>query len=305
MRRGATGLCGVIAVDKPAGMTSHDVVDAVRRTFGERRCGHVGTLDPAATGLLLVAVGPATRLCSFLGGHDKSYVARIAFGTGTDTDDADGTVVERAEVDARLEDEDVARGLLGRFRGDLMQVPPAYSALKRQGKRAYEVARAGGTPELSGRPVHVASADLVDVRVDDGVLCWDVRFVVSTGTYIRALARDLGHEAGTCAHLSALRRMSIGDVSVSQALSLDELADTPFEQACLDPAAALGFPCHELSGADARKVASGGKLSLGLGFEGDVVSLVRDGRLLALYERRAGCYAPRAVIPGGVFGVRA
>jgi tRNA pseudouridine55 synthase len=304
MRRGATGLCGIVGVDKPAGVTSHDVVDSVRRMFGERRCGHAGTLDPAATGLLLVAVGPATRLCDYLGDACKSYDARIVFGTATDTDDAEGEVIETLPVSPELLSEDEARRLLALFTGRLMQRPPAYSAIKRDGQRSYAAARAGHAMELDERPVTVYSAELRATGMCGDAPWWDVRFSVSKGTYIRALARDIGRAAGSCAHLSSLRRISIGEMSVRDACSLDELEGLPFEQACLDPVALLGLPSHELSAESARKVASGGKLSLRLGYGEPLVSLVHAHRLLALYERRETCYAPKVVITGGVGGVR-
>src|SRR5665648_353727 len=139
-RRGATDLSGILAVDKPSGITSHDVVAAVRRATGERRVGHAGTLDPVATGLLTILVGPATRLEPYLSGHDKTYVATIAFGTSTDTDDADGAVIQTVPVPGDVIDPDAASRLLASFTGEQLQVPPAYSAIKRGGQVAHRAA---------------------------------------------------------------------------------------------------------------------------------------------------------------------
>ncbi|MBQ1448521.1 MAG: tRNA pseudouridine(55) synthase TruB [Coriobacteriales bacterium] len=302
MRRGESGLSGLIAIDKPAGMTSHDVVDRVRRIYGERRCGHAGTLDPAATGLLLVAVGPATRLCSQVGGQGKSYLAHIVFGTATDTDDAQGAVIETAPVGGDLAEREVAERLLASFTGMIEQVPPRYSAIKKASRKAYEAARAGEEFELEAREVTVHAAHLLQVCRDgsDGTLTWDVVFDVSKGTYVRALARDIGKAAGTCAHLGELRRLTLGSVRLSMAHGLDELAGLSFDEACIDPVQVLGIPAYDLSAEDARKVASGGKLSLGLGMTGELVAVTHAGRLLALYEHGDTCYRPRTVIPGGV-----
>lgn len=302
MRRGESGLSGLIAIDKPAGMTSHDVVDRVRRIYGERRCGHAGTLDPAATGLLIVAVGPATRLCQHIGDKGKSYLAHIVFGTATDTDDAQGAVVEEAPVADDLAEHEVAERVLASFTGTIEQVPPRYSAIRKASRRAYEAARAGEEFELEPREVTVHAAHLLQVSRDDpdGTLTWDVVFDVSKGTYVRSLARDIGKAAGTCAHLGDLRRLTLGPVRLSMAHTLDELQGLPFDEACIDPVLALGVPAFELSVEDARKVASGGKLSLGLGMVGDLVAVTHRGRLLALYEHGATCYRPRTVIPGGV-----
>jgi tRNA pseudouridine55 synthase len=218
-KRGATDLCGVIAVDKPSGMTSHDVVARLRRFTGEGRIGHAGTLDPAATGLLLVCIGPATRLSNTLMAGDKTYEARVVFGAATDTDDAEGTVVAEAPVPAELANEDFARTVLAGFIGEQEQMPPHYSAIKKQGKKAYELARAGKLPELEPRPVTIHALHLVKATAG----YWDIEATVSKGTYVRSLARDLGEAVGSRAHLGALRRTRSGQVSVEQAHTLEEL----------------------------------------------------------------------------------
>lgn len=250
-RRGSSGLAGLIAVDKPAGMTSHDVVDHVRRFAGERRVGHAGTLDPAATGLLVVAVGPATRLANYLSGHDKAYDARIQFGSATDTDDAEGEVIRTAEVPERLTDEPVAREALAAMRGEQMQVPPRFSAVRHAGRHAYEVARAGGDPQLAPRKVVVHEATLAGIGADErGETWWDVSFAVSKGTYVRALARDLGERLGTAAHLSRLRRTRSGRLSLASAHTLADVgaacAEGRAESLFCDPVAALALPSCEV-----------------------------------------------------------
>ena len=183
-RRGATGLSGILLVDKPEGMTSHDVVAIVRRATGEGRVGHAGTLDPAATGLLVVLVGPATRLEPYLSSATKSYEATIAFGAATDTDDADGVIVATSPVPENVRDPAYAQALLARFLGESEQVPPTYSAIKTAGKAAHRVARAGGEVVVQPRPIRVDEARLLGV--DPATESWRVSFTVSKGTYIRA-----------------------------------------------------------------------------------------------------------------------
>jgi tRNA pseudouridine55 synthase len=236
-KRGATNLCGIVAVDKPANMTSHDVVDCLRRLTGEGRIGHTGTLDPAATGLLLVCIGPATRLSATLTADDKTYEARIVFGTATDTDDAEGTPVEVAPLLPVLADEDFARGVLAGFIGEQEQLPPRFAAIKRDGKKAYELARAGKPVELEPRCVTIHALRLIKAEAD----YWDVVAEVSKGTYLRSLARDVGVAAGTRAHLGALRRTGVGPVSIEQAHTLKELEQDDIRSFFLDPIRDLGL----------------------------------------------------------------
>jgi len=219
-RRGATQLNGLLAVDKPAGMTSHDVIDRLRRLTGEGRIGHAGTLDPMATGLLLVCLGPATKRSAQLMGHDKTYAATVAFGSATTTDDFCGEVLAVAPVPDCLGNVEFARQLLQRFEGEQMQLPPQYAAIKRGGVKAYELARAGQPVELEPRPVLIRKLELLSLDAGS----WQILAQVSKGTYIRALARDLGLAAGTRAHLAALRRLRIGQVGIEQAHSLEELS---------------------------------------------------------------------------------
>lgn len=288
-RRGATDLAGVLALDKPSGLTSHDVVAALRRASGERRIGHAGTLDPMATGLLLVLIGRATRLERYLSGHDKTYRARISFGTATDTLDAEGTVVETAPVPPEVHSAEYARGVLAGFLGGSAQVPPAYSAIKLAGAPAYRMARRGETPELAARDIVVNEAELLEV--DSAHHSWDVRFAVSKGTYVRSLADDIGRAAGTVAHLSGLRRTAIGGVGIDWAIGLDEACaraqDGSLRSLFLDVAGLLGLPVAEVpSGVAANgrpvPVEIVDRVSAPLS-EGLVVSVSSAGEFLGVY----------------------
>jgi len=194
-RRGATGLSGVLCIDKPQGPTSHDVVATVRRATGEGRVGHAGTLDPMATGLLVVLIGPATRLEPFLSSASKSYHATVRFGAETDTDDAEGSVTQTAAVPEAAFDPEVARAAVAELLGESSQMPPAYSAIKVDGTVAHRAARAGTPIELKPRLITVYEAALVDT--DRVVSTWTVDVTVSKGTYVRALARDLGRGHGS------------------------------------------------------------------------------------------------------------
>lgn len=210
---------GLLLVDKPAGITSHDVVDAVRRAYGERSVGHLGTLDPFATGLLLVLVGRSTRLATFLDIEPKVYDAVITFGAETDTDDSTGEVTRRGVIPS---DADV-RAAITTLTGELMQVPPAYSAKKVAGRRAYAAARSGEELELAPARVTVHGWDAGVIAGGD----LSAKITCGGGTYIRALARDLGRASGSAAHLSSLRRIRIGKFGVADAVTADRLASSP------------------------------------------------------------------------------
>ncbi|MCL1879737.1 MAG: tRNA pseudouridine(55) synthase TruB [Actinomycetia bacterium] len=218
-RRGATDLNGVLLVDKPTGITSHDVVDCLRRASGEGRIGHAGTLDPMATGLLVVCVGPATKLAEHLTAADKSYLARIIFGTSTATDDREGEVLEQATPPACLADPEYVQSILAAFVGEISQMPPQFSAIKLDGVPAYRLARQGRQAELKARQVRISSLELLAATADS----WDISADVSKGTYIRSLARDIGQAVGCPAHLGELRRSAVGQWRVSQAQPLAEL----------------------------------------------------------------------------------
>lgn len=242
MKRGESGLSLIVAVDKPRGMSSHDVVNRVRRVFGERRVGHTGTLDPMATGVLPVCVGPAAKLDRFMTSHDKRYLVTVAFGYETDTDDSEGQPTETGAVLPALREEDHAREFLAGIVGEHDQVPPSYSAVKVDGKRAYQLARSGKPQELEPRRIEVYEADLVFIEEDPltGCLCWTVDFSVSKGTYIRALARDLGRMLGCPAHVSELKRVRAGSITLADCVSLETLENLGTD-AAIDPVAVIGL----------------------------------------------------------------
>ncbi len=332
-KRGQTDLSGVLLVDKPAGMTSHDVVDRVRRLTGERRVGHAGTLDPLATGLLVVLVGPATRLAPYLTSAEKSYRARVVFGTETDTDDAEGRVTVTASVPDEVCDPFFAASTVAALVGTHEQIPPAYSAIKRGGVVAYEAARAGEAIELEPRSVQVVSATLVGVECT-GEVAWDIEFAVSKGTYVRALARDLGRALNTAAHLGALRRVRSGAMDVTSAYTLEQIetatrvdsdsrakptlqdgtgsSDQTEHGAArlfVDAVAALGLSAVQVEAPDALLVSNGGTLdaaAVGAGAleHGESIAVVHAGVLLGVYARSGSQLKPQVIIPGGVRGVR-
>ncbi|PKQ17332.1 MAG: tRNA pseudouridine(55) synthase TruB [Actinobacteria bacterium HGW-Actinobacteria-7] len=297
LKRGQSGLSGVLLVDKPTGMTSHDVVNIVRRATGEKRVGHAGTLDPLASGLLVVLVGPATRLEPYLSSKSKGYEASIRFGSQTDTDDSEGAVLAQAPVPTDVlsttRAHDVLEGLLGKS----MQMPPQYSAIKVGGKIAHRVARSGGVTELAPRAIDVMSAELLGVDVADQT--WRVRFIVSKGTYVRALARDIGLAVGSLAHLSALRRVSSGALSVTQSHSLERIeqagAQGSIGSLFIDPVAALDVRVIEVA-SDA--VSDGRPLNLATAETSsadELVAISSVGRLDALYRSRGQRLVPEVV----------
>lgn len=211
---------GLLLVDKPQGITSHDVVSRVRRGFGTRKVGHAGTLDPMATGLLLIGIEGATRLLTFLVGADKTYTATIRLGQATDSDDADGEITATADATA-VTDEQIAVGIAA-LTGDIQQVPSTVSAIKVDGRRAYDLARAGETVELKSRAVTVSRFDVLAIRREGALVDIDVVVDCTSGTYIRALARDLGAGLGVGGHLTALRRTHVGPFAVADAAVLND-----------------------------------------------------------------------------------
>jgi tRNA pseudouridine55 synthase len=219
--RRPTAADGVVVVDKPAGWTSHDVVGRMRRLAGTRKVGHAGTLDPMATGVLVIGVGRATRLLTYITGADKEYLATIRLGVSTTTDDAQGEPL--MACDATGLDRALLRDAIARLTGDQLQVPSSVSAIKVDGQRAYARVRAGEDVQLEPRPVHVAAFDLLDVREVETWTDLDVRVVCSSGTYVRALARDLGEALGTGGHLTALRRTRVAGFALAGARTLDQL----------------------------------------------------------------------------------
>ena len=270
---------GLVVVDKSPGMTSHDVVARVRRLAGTRKVGHAGTLDPMATGVLVLGVDRATRLLGHLMLTEKAYDATIRLGVATTTDDAEGEVVSTHATDGVPED--VVRTELARFVGDIEQVPTAVSAIKVDGQRAYARVRAGEQVELKARPVTIHELVVHEVALPD------VRISVrcSSGTYIRAIARDLGVALGTGGHLAALRRTAVGSFDLSAARTLEELSDD-FAVVPIARAARASFPVVDLDDEQAADVRFGRALDLVLPAAGPHAVFAPDGEFLALYEQR-------------------
>ena len=318
MRRGPSAVNALIAVNKPLGLSSHDVVNRVRRAVGERRVGHAGTLDPDASGVLVVGIGQATKLLGLLTLDRKAYRARIEFGSATDTDDAEGEVIERAEVPAELLDAEYAAAQVARLIGECDQVPPAYSAISVNGKRAYALAREGKQVELKSRRITVHDAALVRVEgsADGEPLVWTCDFDVSKGTYIRSIARDLGRSLGTCAHLCGLVRMSAGDITLADCVELDELAEggaALVAERCLDPVAALGVAARTVDVTEVADITCGRRIPMGSVSLGgaarepkplEKVALVWDGSLVGIWERRGLDLACSVNFPQAIEGVR-
>jgi len=280
-----TGPSGLVIVDKPQGWTSHDVVGRIRKLAGTRRVGHAGTLDPMATGVLIVGIEKATRLLGHLALTDKQYTGTIRLGQSTDSDDADGTLMAAVPV-KNLTHADLLAAVAG-LTGEIQQVPPGVSAIKVGGQRSYRLARAGAPPELAARAVTVSEFAVEAVRPAGEVTDVDVRVTCSSGTYIRALARDLGAALGVGGHLTALRRTRVGPYRIDQARTLDELAQR-LEVTPIGEAAAAAFPRRELTGDEARLIGHGGRLAaLGSG-AAPVAAFGPDGTLIALLTEEDG-----------------
>ena len=292
---------GLVIVDKPGGMTSHDVVARVRRLAGTRRVGHAGTLDPMATGVLVVGVEKATRLLGYLTLTEKEYAATIRLGQSSRTDDAEGEITGGAPA-AHVRPETLAQAV-AELTGDISQIPPAVSAIKVDGQRAYRLTRAGAAPDLKPRPVTVHEfAVTAMTRVGD-LLDVEVTVRCSSGTYIRALARDLGHVLGTGGHLTRLRRTRVGGYGLDTAKTLGQLAER-FEVLPLAQAAAAAFPRRDLSADEARRLAHGGRLAAAAapgpgdsaaGSGVPTAAYAPDGTLIALLTEQSGQARPLVV----------
>jgi tRNA pseudouridine55 synthase len=283
---------GLVVVDKDPGMTSHDVVARVRRLAGTRKVGHAGTLDPMATGVLVLGVDRATRLLGHLMLTEKAYDATIRLGTTTTTDDAEGEVVSTHGVDDVSEDD--VRAELTRFVGEIEQVPTAVSAIKVDGKRAYARVRDGEQVELKARPVTIHELVVHDVTRGEDHVDVQVSVRCSSGTYIRAIARDLGAVLGVGGHLTALRRTAVGSFDLSVARTLEELS-ADFAVLPIADAARASFPGVDLDAEQAGHVRFGRALGLTLPAEGPHAVFAPDGEFLALYERRGEQARPVAV----------
>jgi len=293
---------GLLVVDKPTGMTSHDVVSRVRRLAGTRRVGHAGTLDPMATGVLVLGVERGTRLLTYLVGGDKRYAATMRLGRSTITDDREGEVT--AEVSAVGVGEEDVRAAARAFVGEIDQVPSAVSAIKIGGVRSYARVRRGEQVELAARPVRITRLDIHDVRVvrDGPTVLVDIDAEVwcSSGTYVRAIARDLGVALGVGGHLTALRRTAVGDFTLDQAVTLEELAERG-DAAAIPLAAAVErfLARRDADAAEARVLAHGGPLPP-VGLAGPYAVFGPDGRVLAIVSESDGRARPEVVLaPAG------
>ncbi|SFN76172.1 tRNA pseudouridine synthase B [Mycetocola miduiensis] len=286
---------GILLVDKPQGITSHDVVSRTRRLAGTRRVGHAGTLDPMATGLLILGVNASTRLLTYVVGLDKEYLATIRLGQSTTTDDAEGDIVATAAPDAvaAVPEEAIASGI-GALTGAISQVPSSVSAIKVDGKRAYALVRAGEDVDLASRPVTVSVFEILDRRDAAGTIDLDVRVVCSSGTYIRALARDLGSGLGVGGHLTALRRSRIGPFDIAGASRLDEL---DVAASLMSPAAAASalFPTIALTDTQAADLGHGKRIDAAAfgelsepGQDGLYAAVAPNSRLIGLLRISGG-----------------
>ena len=305
---------GVLIIDKPAGLTSHDVVARVRRILCERRVGHTGTLDPFATGVLVVLVGRTTRLAQFLSGAEKEYEATIRLGYATDTGDLTGEPIH-PNTPVRSYNADEIETALAGLRGEIDQVPPMYSAKKHQGRKLYELARRG--EEIERKPLRISIHEFEALPTDNGLLSQNqddtadlrVRVVCSAGTYVRTLAEDLGQRLGTSAHLVTLKRTRAGDFKLNNSVSLDALQERILEDSAaallLSADAALSrLPFVHLNAADVERSRHGMKVRVESEASvnwanGDHVRMrAEDGSLLAVgrFDLDSGALHPRVVL---------
>ncbi|QGK70945.1 tRNA pseudouridine(55) synthase TruB [Allosaccharopolyspora coralli] len=276
-------LPGLLVVDKPSGMTSHDVVSRVRRIMGTRKVGHAGTLDPMATGVLVLGLERATKLLGHLALDTKAYLATVRLGSATSTDDAEGEVLSSTDASG-VADEAVYSGI-AELTGELEQVPSAVSAVKVNGRRAYELARSGESVELAARPVTVSRFDALALRRGDETVEIDALVECSSGTYVRALARDLGEALGVGGHLGELRRTRVGPFGLGTAHTLERLEERPELSMGLDDAVATAFPRVDVDAAAVTALLHGRTIPaanvLGtygvFGPDGSPVVLAKDG----------------------------
>jgi len=289
---------GLIIVDKSPGMTSHDVVARCRRIARTRKVGHGGTLDPMATGVLVIGVGKATRLLTYVVGTGKVYRATIRLGQSTVTDDAEGEVT--ASVPAAHLSNQVVRDQLATMTGDVDQIPSAVSAIKVNGVRAYKMVREGETVELAARRVTISRIDVFELRRQTDFVDVDVEVACSAGTYIRAIARDLGSALGVGGHLTALRRTAVGGFALDEAYTLEKLAE--LAEAGGDPvtlplakALARAMPVREVDEREAKVLSHGGPLEA-VGIEGSYGVVGPDGVALAVVSERDGRAKPEIVL---------
>jgi tRNA pseudouridine55 synthase len=287
-----------VIVDKPGGMTSHDVVARVRRIMGTRKVGHAGTLDPMATGVLVLGIERATKLLGHLALDRKAYLATIRLGSATTTDDAEGTVTSTVDNVESVLGKDILAGIAA-LTGPIEQVPSAVSAVKIAGKRAYARVRAGEQVDIPARAVQVYRFDLLEIHRAPDSLDLDVLVECSSGTYVRALARDLGAGLGVGGHLTALRRTMVGPFGLRLARTLDQLTEDPALSLDLDAAVAAAFPRRDVERGPAVALTHGQRLPAG-GIAGTYGVFDPDGHAVALVVDEGPITRPVVVLtPAG------
>ncbi|GAB91918.1 tRNA pseudouridine(55) synthase TruB [Gordonia rhizosphera] len=275
---------GLVIVDKDADMTSHDVVSRCRKLFNTRRVGHAGTLDPMATGVLVIGIERATKLLGLLSLTTKSYVATIRLGASTDTDDREGQIISRADA-SHLSSDRIAEGVAA-LTGDIAQVPAKVSAIKVDGRRAHKLVRSGAEFNLEARPVTVSRFDILGIgATDDGFVDVDVEVDCSAGTYIRSLARDLGAGLGVGGHLTALRRTAVGPFTLEHARTLAQLQEHPQMSLTIDEAVKISFPHRDIDDDEAESISQGRWLEP-VGRKGIYVVIDPAGQAIALVQEK-------------------
>ena len=273
-------------------MTSHDVVAIARRALGTRKVGHAGTLDPMATGILVLGFNNGTRLLQYITGGDKTYQATVVLGAATVTDDAEGEVVSKGDVTGITEKS--IESELSKMRGTIMQRPSSVSAVKVNGERAYDRVRAGEVVELAAREVTISQLDILNIRYFESTIEVDIEVTCSAGTFIRAIARDLGDDLAVGGHLSALRRTRVAGFAIDQAITFDALKAQEFKALDLADVARSTFPVRELALDEVAELSFGRPLSSNLGDE-IFAALSPDNRLIALLKNESGKAKPIAV----------
>jgi len=283
---------GFLVVDKAPAMTSHDVVAVARKALGTRKVGHAGTLDPMATGVLVLGFGNGTRLLQYITDGDKSYTATVVLGAATITDDREGEII--SEVDASQVTDDQIKSGLAKMVGEIQQRPSSVSAVKVDGERAYDRVRAGEVFELAARTITISSLDILEIRRVKLRIEVDIDVTCSAGTFIRAIARDLGSDLKVGGHLSALRRTRVAGFPISQAISFDELKAQTFTPLALSDVARATFQVREL-GLDEVSELSFGRPLVSNSSDQIFAALSPDDRLIALLKNESGKAKPIAV----------
>ncbi len=283
---------GFLVVDKAPAMTSHDVVAVARKALGTRKVGHAGTLDPMATGVLVLGFGNGTRLLQYITDGDKSYVATVVLGAATVTDDQEGEVISEADA-SKISDEEISSGLF-KMVGEIQQRPSSVSAVKVAGERAYDRVRAGEVFELAARTITISSLDILDIRRQGSRIQIDIDVTCSAGTFIRAIARDLGNELKVGGHLSALRRTRVAGFSIDQAITFEALKGQDFKALELSDVARQTFQVRELALDEVAELSFGRPLTLNVSDE-IFAALSPDNRLIALLKNEIGKAKPIAV----------